>query len=78
MKVHIKYAVSLKLTFAGCHALKPLVINIFVGTSAVVKPSTTWSTTTASARFLERATFSTRYRFSDRLGDSWCADWRGN
>ena len=54
-----------KLTFAGRHALKPPVINIFVaGTSAVVKPSTTRSATTASAGFLERAALWARHRFS--------------
>ena len=61
------YAVSLELTFAGRHALKPLVINIVVeGTSTVLKPSTTRSATTLSAGFLERATFGAPHRFTDR------------
>ena len=47
---HILYALGLEPTFAGCHALKPLVINIFVaGTSTVLKPSTARGATTASA-----------------------------
>ena len=50
--------VSIKLTFAGSHALEPLVINIVVaGTSAVLKPSTPRSATTDSAGFRERAAF---------------------
>ena len=47
---------SLKLTFAGRHALKPHVINVSVAsTPAVVVPSTAWSTTTDSAGLRERA-----------------------
>ena len=60
------YFIGLELTCAGRHSFKPLVINIFVvNTSAVLKPSTVRSATTASAGFLERAAFGTRYRFSD-------------
>ena len=56
-----------QLTFAGHHALKPLVINIFVaGTSTVLKPRTARCATTVSAGFLERATFGTRHRLNDR------------
>ena len=59
--------VSIKLTFAGRHSLKPLVINIFVaGTSAVLKPSTARSATTVSAGFCERATPGARHHFHDR------------
>ena len=62
----LQHAVSLGLTFAGRHALKPFVTNIFVaGTSAVLKPSTARSATTVSAGFLERAAFGTCHRFSD-------------
>ena len=61
------YAVSLELTFAGRHSLKPLVINIFVvDTSAALKPSAASSATTLSAGFLKRATFGAPHRFSDR------------
>ena len=64
-------AVSLELTFAGLHALKPAVISVPVAsTSAVLKPSTARSATTLSAGFLERATLSARHRISDR----WRAD----
>ena len=67
MRMYLQYAVSLELTFAGRHALKPLEINIFVtGTSTVLKPSTARSATTDSAGFLERAALWTRYRISDR------------
>ena len=49
-------AVNIELTFAGLHALIPLVINISVAdTSAVLIPSTARSTATGSARFRERA-----------------------
>ena len=65
--MYLQYAVSLELTCADRHSLKPLVINIFVmGTSAVLKPSTIRSATTASAGFLERAAFGACYCFSDR------------
>ena len=48
-------ALSLELTFAGLHALKPLVTNVCIAcTSTVLKPSTTRSTTTHSPGFLER------------------------
>ena len=66
MRMYLQYAVSLELTFAGRHALKPLVINIFVvGTSAVLKPSTTRSATAVSAGFRERAASGARRRFHD-------------
>ena len=52
--MHIR-VISLELTFAGLHALRPHVINVSVaGTSAVLKPSTARSATTDSAGFLER------------------------
>ena len=61
------FLISLELTFTCLHALKPLVINIFVVvTSTVPEPSTTRSAATASARFLERAAFGARHRFGDR------------
>ena len=61
---------SLELTFTGRHALNPLVSNVSVaGTSTLLKPSAIRSATTDSARFLERATFGARHRFSDRCGD---------
>ena len=63
----LQHAVSLGLTFAGRHALKPFVTNIFVaGTSAVLKPSTARSATTASAGFLERAAVGASHRFCHR------------
>ena len=65
--MYLSYVVSLELTFAGCHSLKPHVSNIFaVYTSAVLKPSTARSATTVSAGFRERAAFGTSHRFSDR------------
>ena len=60
------HALSLELTFAGLHALKPPVINVSVaGTSTVLKPSTTRSATTDSAGFPERAALWARHRISD-------------
>ena len=57
------YAVSLGLTFAGGHSLRPPVINVPVaGTSAVLKPSTAWSATAVSAGFLECAAIGARLR----------------
>ena len=65
MRMCRQYAVSLELTFAGRHTVKPLVVNIFVeGTSAVLKPSPARSATTVSAGFLKRAAFGARQRFS--------------
>ena len=62
----LQYTVSLELTFTSLHALRPLVINVFVaGTAAVLVPSTTRSATTVSAGFLERAALWTRHRFCD-------------
>ena len=47
---------NMKLTFAGLHALRPLVIHVLiVGTAAFLEPGTTRSTTTRSAGFLENA-----------------------
>ena len=67
MIMYLRYGVSRELTFAGRHAVNPLVINIFVSdTSAVLKPSTTRSTTTFSTGFLERAAFGARHRFGHR------------
>ena len=75
MRMYRQYGVRLELTFARRHALKPLVVNVFVaGTSAVLKPSTTGSATAVSAGFLERAAFGACHRFSDRWGDGWRAD----
>ena len=71
-----RYGVSRELTFAGRHAVNPLVINIFVAsTSAVLKPSTARSATTDSAGFLKRAALWARHRISDRWDDGWRADW---
>ena len=75
------YPISLELTFAGGHAFRPLVINVFVaGTSAVLKPSTARSAATASTGFLERAAFGARHPFGDRRDDDgWGrADRHGN
>ena len=59
--------ISLELTFAGLHALKPPVSNVYIaGTSAVLKPSTTRSTTTDSAGFLKRAALQARHRIRGR------------
>ena len=60
--------VSSELTFAGLHALRPLVHSVSVaGTSpTVLKPSTARSATTDSAGFLERAALGARYRFRER------------
>ena len=56
---------SLERTFAGCHALRPPVINIFVAdTSAVLIPSTARSAATDSAGLLERAALRARHRIS--------------
>ena len=67
MRMCLEYTVSLERTFAGRHAIKPLVINIFaVGTSAVLKPSTARSATTASAGFLENTAFGALHRFGPR------------
>ena len=67
MRMNRQHGVRLELTFAGRHALKPLVVNVFVaGSSAVLKPSTTGSATTASGGFLEFAAFGARNRFGDR------------
>ena len=55
---NVLYTVSLELTFAVQHALKPFVINVFVaGTPAVLVPGTTRSATAVSTGFRERATF---------------------
>ena len=63
------HAVSLELTFASLHALKPPVIDISVAcTSAVLEPSTARSTTTHSAGFAERAAHWACHRISDRWG----------
>ena len=57
--------IGLELTFAGIYAFKPPVINVFAATSsAVLKPSAARSAATVYARFLERAAFGARHRFS--------------
>ena len=49
-----------ELTFASLHAVKPPVINIIVaGASAVLKPSTARSATSALTGFLDGATLGT-------------------
>ena len=51
------HAITLELTFASLHALKPAVTSVSVaGTSAVLIPSTARSATADSAGFLERVT----------------------
>ena len=61
------HVISLGLTFAGLHALKPPVINVTAaGTSAVPKPSTARSAATDSAGFTELAALWTRHRIGDR------------
>ena len=68
-------AVSLKLTFAGLHALRPPVINVsVVDSSAVLEPSTARSATTGSAGFLECTALWAGQRISDRQGEGWRAD----
>ena len=60
-RVYLQWG-NLGLTFAGLHALRPLVINVFVaGASAVLVPSATRSATTGSAGFIERATLWARH-----------------
>lgn len=55
--------------FAGFRALKPFVINVPVaGTSTILIPSTTRSTTTDSAGFLERAALWTCQRADSCAG----------
>ena len=78
--MYLQYVVrSRKLTLAGRHAIKPLVINIFVaGTSTILKPSATRSAATDSARSLERAALGTRHRLSDRWGNGWRGDCNGD
>ena len=64
------HADSLELTFAGLHALKPLVISIFIAdTPAVLMPSTTRSTTTDLAGFSERSTLWACPRIGSRCGN---------
>ena len=53
---------SSELTFAGLHALRPLVHSISVaGTSTILIPSTARSATTDSAGFLEGSAFGARH-----------------
>ena len=71
----LQHAVNLGLTFAGRHALKPPVVNIFIAvTSTVLKPSTARSATAASTGFCERAALGARDCFHDRCGDGWRDD----
>ena len=63
----VTYHITLELTFAGLHALRPSVINVYAAcTSAVLKPSTTRSATALSTGFRERAAPVTRSHFHDR------------
>ena len=58
--------ISLELTFAGLHAVKPPVISVSVtGTSAVLKPRTARSAAADSAGFLERAALWALHRIRD-------------
>ena len=71
------HADCIKLTLAGLHALKPPVSLVFiVGTSALLKPSTTGSATTFSAGFLERAACWAHHLIVNRRGDDWRGDRR--
>ena len=73
---HCTHAHDLELTFAGLQAFKPPVIHVSVAdTSAVLIPSTTWSTATDSARFLERAALWAHHRIADGGDDKRRADW---
>ena len=64
-----RHALNFELTFAGIHALRPLVIDIPVaGTPAVLKPGATRSATAYSAGFLEHAALWARRR-TDCWGD---------
>ena len=54
--VRYLYVVSLELTYAGLHALRPSVFHVSVpGSSALLVPSTARSATTDSSGFLKRA-----------------------
>ena len=57
-----------ELTFAaGLHALNPPVLHVSVpSSSAVLEPGTARSTTTGSARFLERAALYARHLIHNR------------
>ena len=56
------YGLSLVLTFTRLDALKPPVISVSVASATTILiPSTTRSTTTDSAGFLEHATFWARH-----------------
>ena len=72
-----------RLTFAGLHAIRPLVINVSVaGAAAVLKPSSARSAATDSTRFLERAALWAHHLIG--RGDAlwgradWCGDWHTN
>ena len=68
------HAVNMALTFAGLYALKPPVINVSIaGISTVLIPSTTRSTTTSSAGFLELAALWAIHLMSNRWCDGWQA-----
>ena len=72
---HATHVFVLKLTFTGLQAFKPPVINFSVlGTSTVLKPSTTGSATTDSTGFIKRAALRARHRVSICCGDGWSAD----
>ena len=65
--VLLLHGISLGLTFACIHALKPRVIYVFVcSTSAVLVPSAARSATTDSARFRKRAALWTYLLTKDR------------
>ena len=52
--MHLR-AIDIELTFAGFHALIPLVVDVVAAsTSTVLEPSTARSATTDSAGFRER------------------------
>ena len=62
MRENISKWHCLGLTSAGLNAVEPPVISVsFASTSAVLKPSTTRSATTASAGFFERAALWARH-----------------
>ena len=71
------HGISLELTLACLHSVRPHVINIFVApSSAVLKPSTPRSATTDPAGLLELATFCARYLVN--WGDNRRDNWRGD
>mgnify|MGYP003328228539 CR=1 FL=1 len=62
MTTHRSCNFRLERTLARCHALEPLVLNVFVAdTSAVLEPSASRSAAADSAGFAELGTLGTRH-----------------